>query len=604
MALTISQLFTPTESGVGLNPNVPPPTGTWLDVLLQTATTLGLPTTSWHPGAPERTILSIAAVSLAQEDVAISLMAQGGFLDFSAGGTVTSVAINGESVTSPVTPDPSIPSQNPTGAAGWLDALGQSFFEVTRLQASYASGQLAIANTGVAVLNYLAGTYHVANSVTGATYVNTAALAIPSSQIPGAGGVVTAVTAGPSTTAVTTSAAHGLAPNQVVYISGVQGIAGINGAFATVVTVGTPTTFTIARATSGTWTSGGTVFLCTVASFAADAIGLDSNAAVGFVTTTVTANGGVFVYNLTSWSASNYESNAAYAARCRLKLGALSPNGPAAAYDYFALTAQELLLAQTPSVSLTNGPIEISTTTSNPVTGVVTVLVSSSTPVSIILGDPVTPGCVQLPLTAASNATPIVITAAAHGLLSGDAATISGVLGNTAANGTWTITTLTVNTFSLNSSIGNGAYTGGGVVEGGDLGQIDALIQASVVPDGIIALVESALAFPVLVVATVVVPQAYVTTYAANAITYLERLLASFPIGGNIPPPPPVLPGTVPYSAVLGALVDAGSLTVGSVSIVRQVTSLTINGVSVDLNYPAPNYVAQLPTPTITVVGV
>jgi Ubiquitin-activating enzyme E1 FCCH domain len=65
-------------------------------------------------------------------------------------------------------------------------------------------------------------------------------------------------------------------------------------------------------------------------------------------------------------------------------------------------------------------------------------------------------------ITAASNATPIVATSAAHGLSTGTRVTIASVTGNTAANGTWTITVLDANTFSLNGSTGNGAYVSGG----------------------------------------------------------------------------------------------------------------------------------------------
>lgn len=65
-------------------------------------------------------------------------------------------------------------------------------------------------------------------------------------------------------------------------------------------------------------------------------------------------------------------------------------------------------------------------------------------------------------ITDATNATPIVITSAGHNLLSGDTVTITGVGGNTAANGTWEITVINTNTFSLNGSVGNGAYTAGG----------------------------------------------------------------------------------------------------------------------------------------------
>lgn len=69
-------------------------------------------------------------------------------------------------------------------------------------------------------------------------------------------------------------------------------------------------------------------------------------------------------------------------------------------------------------------------------------------------------------ITAASNVTPIAITtSAAHGYLTGDSVTIVGVGGNTAANGTWTITVTGTTTFTLNTSVGSGAYTSGGLVQ-------------------------------------------------------------------------------------------------------------------------------------------
>src|SRR5574344_1139880 len=65
----------------------------------------------------------------------------------------------------------------------------------------------------------------------------------------------------------------------------------------------------------------------------------------------------------------------------------------------------------------------------------------------------------------ATNATPIVITAVAHDFITGDKVYISGVGGNTAANGVFTITKIGADTFSLNDSVGNGAFTSnGGVV--------------------------------------------------------------------------------------------------------------------------------------------
>jgi hypothetical protein len=65
-------------------------------------------------------------------------------------------------------------------------------------------------------------------------------------------------------------------------------------------------------------------------------------------------------------------------------------------------------------------------------------------------------------VTGATNASPIVATSVSHGLQTGDRVTVAGVLGNTAANGTFTITRLSADTFSLDGSTGNGAYTSGG----------------------------------------------------------------------------------------------------------------------------------------------
>ncbi|HID23473.1 MAG TPA: hypothetical protein EYP14_13895, partial [Planctomycetaceae bacterium] len=57
---------------------------------------------------------------------------------------------------------------------------------------------------------------------------------------------------------------------------------------------------------------------------------------------------------------------------------------------------------------------------------------------------------------------PIVITAPNHALTSGNQVTITGVEGNTAANGTFTVTRIDADTFSLDGSVSNGDYTGGG----------------------------------------------------------------------------------------------------------------------------------------------
>lgn len=62
----------------------------------------------------------------------------------------------------------------------------------------------------------------------------------------------------------------------------------------------------------------------------------------------------------------------------------------------------------------------------------------------------------------ATNASPIVVTSTAHGLVTGTVVKVDGVGGNTSANNTWVITVVNANTFSLNDSHGTDDYNGGG----------------------------------------------------------------------------------------------------------------------------------------------
>jgi len=72
-----------------------------------------------------------------------------------------------------------------------------------------------------------------------------------------------------------------------------------------------------------------------------------------------------------------------------------------------------------------------------------------------------------LTVTGASNTSPIQITtSAANSLTTGQTVVISGVNGNTAANGTFVITVIDNTHFTLNGTTGNGVYTSGGIVNG------------------------------------------------------------------------------------------------------------------------------------------
>lgn len=69
--------------------------------------------------------------------------------------------------------------------------------------------------------------------------------------------------------------------------------------------------------------------------------------------------------------------------------------------------------------------------------------------------------CSAFDITAATKASPIVITST-FAPPTGTKMTITGITGNTAANGTWTVTNITPTTFSLDGTTGNATYISGG----------------------------------------------------------------------------------------------------------------------------------------------
>ena len=526
-------------------------------------------------------MLSIMATMFGQEDAAISIMAQGGFLDYAATGTVTYTALDGTEVTQKVTPDPSIPGENPDGVPGWLDVLASSIYDKTRIAATIASGTQALANsTSNTYGPFAIGTYHVTNPSSGAGYSNAEALTIAPANFVGGG-----ITAATNTTpiVITTASAHGLSGSETMYVAGVLGNTAANGYWA--ISVLSTTTFSLATSVgNGAYTSGGTANVCTTAAFQSDVAGTAGTSATGTITTPVTALSGVTTSNLGSFVGAAWEGNTALAARCRLGVQALSPNGPHGAYSYFALSASQFLTDAQLSTPVTRAIVQTSAQT-----GIVnTIVASAAGAVS---------GVSNLEITGATNATPIVITSASpHTLATGDFASLSGVLGNTAANGTFTITVLSSTTFSLDSSVGNGAYTGGGIIEGGDLGQVDRVIQSKCVPDGITAITSSASGFNVAVVAAVDVPLAQVTAYTAAVQSALAVYFAATPIGG--------INGELQYNDIIGVLFAAGIVT-NQPSYVKRISSLTLNGVAANLAYATPLKVAQLsPAPVIAVTGV
>ena len=68
---------------------------------------------------------------------------------------------------------------------------------------------------------------------------------------------------------------------------------------------------------------------------------------------------------------------------------------------------------------------------------------------------------ISISINASTDATPIVVTAIAHGFENGDSIIISGHLINTNANGCWIVASKVTNSFQLKGSIGTGAGAGG-----------------------------------------------------------------------------------------------------------------------------------------------
>jgi hypothetical protein len=590
MTLDATQLFSPLPSGVA--PGVTPtsvPSGTWLANLLANAGALTV--TSWDSGGVAWQELLTVAISLGVGDVSASIVAQGALLDFAATGSVTYANAQGVTVTVPVTPDPSIPTQNPTGALGWLDALADSVYSLQRIVATYAGGMLYLANTsGASFGTYQTGGFHVANFFSGATYSNTAPFTFSASSTAGTS-ISSVVNSGTSAT-ITTSSAHGLSTGNVVYLSGVTGLT-----FGAITVTGA-TTFSIPGNLAGSYVSGGMVWTTISATFTADLIGPGSNAAPGQVTLTTTAVPGGAVSNVTSaWSGQPYQSNTSLAALCRAKLQSLSVNGPKGAYTYYAIAAASILAAQSPPESLTSA-ITRATPSVALGTGAVTTTVASA--------NGAVPGATNISVLGATDAAPIVVNVTSTATMStGMKVRIQGVLGNSAANGYWTITVVDGSHFSLNGSSGSGVYASGGIVEAGDLGLVDSVIQAYAVPNAVTAVTQSASPLSIVVSATVYVPLAYLADYGTSTTsnkgaTAISALLPLLPIGGvtNIDGSSS---GVLSISTVIATLFNAGQSAGNTYTI--SVNNVTINGNATDLPLSA-TQVAVPGAMAITVQGV
>lgn len=422
-----------------------------LNLELNIAAALGVPTTAWGAVDPLRTIYTTNAQIVSDYSVYVNLIAQGGYASYAA----------------VIVAQPGDPNIDTAGfSTTWMDLRLLDQYNVTRIQANFAIGSVTIANATASTFSspYAPGTLHFASPVgTGPTFTNSGTVSIASS--------------GNTTIAIVADAAF-------------PGPAGNVAAGLTMVMV-TP------------------LVGVTVQALAANIVG--------------TAQ----------------ETNAAALLRGQNKLQAIAPTGAAGAYQYVA-TSLPLLSSLANGTPTAAAPYAVAAAitraqaTLNVGAGVVNVYVANAAGGA--------PGCAQNPITAVTNVNaPKITTANPHGLASGQFAIVRGVAGavgvnnNVTSNPAWPVTV--VDAFNFTVPLGSlpGVYAGGGTVDGGDLGMVDAALQAQVVPLGQIALVLPATNAPVNLVGTVYIgAQAGLTSAQAiaNITSAVQNWLATLPIGG------------------------------------------------------------------------
>lgn len=119
------------------------------DLGIQVAQALGLPTTSWRTGDPERSLFKYLAEVLAAHDGQVSSSIKAGFLSSA------------------------VADAKETGNTGWLKLLAYETFGVVVPDAAYAKPSITLRNNGGGNYPRLVGEITVKNSATGKTYHNT-----------------------------------------------------------------------------------------------------------------------------------------------------------------------------------------------------------------------------------------------------------------------------------------------------------------------------------------------------------------------------------------------------------------------------------------------
>lgn len=244
-----------------------------------------------------------------------------------------------------------------------------------------------------------------------------------------------------TTPIVITVANHGLTTGDVVSITDVLGNTGANGVFIIVV-LDANTLFLIGSIGSNNYISGG---ILTAINNAIKTIEDASNTSP-------------IIIQITTHGYINSEHVRVHVSNVT---GATNANGT---YQYNVIDADNFELVNT----IGNGIL--TTARFHKISSNGGLIVSGGTGIGIPVAnteETTTGGESQVPhqILNATNTSPIVIHSLGHGLINNQEVTITGIFGNTAANGTFVITVINSDNFSLNGSTGNGGYIGGGTYE-------------------------------------------------------------------------------------------------------------------------------------------
>lgn len=286
----------------------------------------------------------------------------------------------------------------------------------------------------------------------------------------------------------------------------------------------------VSQFTIGAGTTAGVAFIADISGVSGGSTGPNT------ITALATPLIGVTCTNPLGAVGVNAESNTALVARCRSKMGSLSPNGPKLAYDFVSKT----IPLPSPLVALASGsrttptrPVTRTKQVTNLATGVVSNFVAHAA--GAYQSPDLYTGSANEAITNVTNANPAVITVPTHGYASVDNVYITGT-GIAALDGqTFSITVLTGNTFSVPVASGATSTTGA-AYRVSDMDLIDKTVQTYCVPLGITAINLSAPTLNVATTGTIVLKRgSTLTNLAAQnaASAALSNYFATLPLGGD-----------------------------------------------------------------------